>query len=86
MPNIQTTSLYSALLNERIRIKATTSVIRDIDHVGGLDAYLLHRRRAGDELGELGRELRERVAAAAAAARQRTPRAAKVTEAVAGTS
>lgn len=40
LPNIQETSLYSEVLAQWIKIKASTSGIRTIEHKGGLDAYL----------------------------------------------
>ncbi len=40
-PNIQETSLYSETLQRWVRLRATTSGIRTVEHKGGLDAYLL---------------------------------------------
>jgi len=40
-PNIQNVSLYSEALHRWIKIKATTSGVRTVEHKGGLDAYLL---------------------------------------------
>ncbi|KAJ2520140.1 hypothetical protein H4217_002246 [Coemansia sp. RSA 1939] len=41
MPNIQLVSLYSAALDQTLRIRVTTRVLRTIDKKGGLDNYLL---------------------------------------------
>jgi large subunit ribosomal protein L28 len=51
LPNLQTTSLYSAVLDEMVRMRITTHGIRSIDHNGGLDAYLLNtpNRKLGQE-------------------------------------
>lgn len=40
LPNVQDTSLYSETLQRWVKIRATTSGIRTIEHKGGLDAYL----------------------------------------------
>lgn len=40
-PNAQSTTLYSELLNESIKLRVTTTALRTIDKVGGLDRYLL---------------------------------------------
>lgn len=40
LPNVQETSLYSEALAKWIKVKASTSGIRTIEHKGGLDAYL----------------------------------------------
>ncbi|KAF2220974.1 hypothetical protein BDZ85DRAFT_266087 [Elsinoe ampelina] len=40
-PNLVTRNLRSTLLGKMVRIKMTTRVLRTIDKVGGIDAYLL---------------------------------------------
>lgn len=45
-PNAQTASLYSELLDRRVRLKVTPAALRSIDKAGGLDAYVLHSRDA----------------------------------------
>ncbi|KAG8626888.1 hypothetical protein KVT40_005833 [Elsinoe batatas] len=40
-PNLVTRNLRSTLLGKIVRIKMTTRVLRTIDKVGGIDAYLL---------------------------------------------
>ena len=40
-PNLQKVSFWSSKLNKKISITAATSAIRDIDKVGGCDAYLI---------------------------------------------
>lgn len=40
-PNVVTANLYSEALNKVVRLPVTTSVLRRIDFLGGLDAYLL---------------------------------------------
>lgn len=59
LPNLQTTSLYSDVLNEMVRMRLTTHGIRSIEHNGGLDAYLLKtpNRKLGDEARKLKRRI-----------------------------
>lgn len=40
-PNVQRCSLYSALLGQKVSLKASTAAIRMVDRVGGLDNYIL---------------------------------------------
>ena len=40
-PNLQKISFWSSKLNKKISITAATSAIRDIDKVGGFDAYII---------------------------------------------
>lgn len=40
-PNIQSKRLFSSVLNENVSFKLATSTIRNIEHRGGLDAYIL---------------------------------------------
>ena len=60
LPNIQWKSLYSATLNEHIRLKVVSAVLRDIDKVGGLDQYLL-KESFQEVLGDKGQQLKQRV-------------------------
>ena len=40
-PNLQKISFWSSKLNKKISLTAATSAIRDIDKVGGFDAYII---------------------------------------------
>lgn len=66
LPNIQKKSLYSATLDEKLRIKVTASTLRTIDKVGGLDQYLL-KSSLDPVLGQFGQQLKQRVLDAKAA-------------------
>lgn len=58
-PNVQNKKLWSVALNEFIKLKVTTRVLRTIDKVGGLDEYLLGEKQARvKELGLRGWILR----------------------------
>ncbi|KAI9849013.1 MAG: 39S ribosomal protein L24, mitochondrial [Sclerophora amabilis] len=58
-PNIHSKSLWSEALRRRVRIKLSTRVLRTIDKVGGLDAYVLGGKASRiKELGTRGWLLR----------------------------
>ena len=69
LPNIQQKTLYSAALDEKLRIKVTASTLRTIDKVGGLDQYLL-KSSLDPVLGRLGQKLKQQVIEAKAAKEQ----------------
>ena len=62
MPNLQNKWLYSDVLSSSIRIRLTTNALRTIDHVGGLDAYLMKTPIA--KLPPEGAALKRRISAA----------------------
>lgn len=41
-PNIQKKRLFSQTLGELVTLRVATSAIRDMEHVGGLDKYILN--------------------------------------------
>ncbi|KAJ1857677.1 hypothetical protein LPJ73_002005 [Coemansia sp. RSA 2703] len=41
LPNIQTVTLFSPILDQKLTLRVTTRVLRTIDKKGGLDNYLL---------------------------------------------
>jgi ribosomal protein L28 len=61
-PNIKVKALWSEALGRRVRLRMVTSVLRTIDRVGGLDAYLTCSTRTRmKELGPRGWEIRSAV-------------------------
>ena len=42
-PNIQKKQLYSDALGRSVKLQVATSTIRDMEHVGGFDTYILNR-------------------------------------------
>jgi ribosomal protein L28 len=61
-PNIKVKSLWSEALGRRVRLRMVTSVLRTMDKVGGLDAYLTCNTRSRmKELGPRGWEIRAAV-------------------------
>ncbi|CUS08428.1 unnamed protein product [Tuber aestivum] len=62
LPNVRHRSVYSRALGMHFSLDITTSVLRTIDKVGGLDAYLTGTKPARlKELGPTGWRLRWRV-------------------------
>ncbi|KAJ1982231.1 hypothetical protein H4R33_005078 [Dimargaris cristalligena] len=59
-PNVQWASLYSKILNESIRIRVTTHLLRTVDKKGGLDNYLLHTK-SKNIASEAGLKLKARI-------------------------
>ncbi len=41
-PNVQKKRLFSRALNSMVRLNVATSAIRDMEHIGGLDAFILN--------------------------------------------
>ena len=56
-PNIQSKRLWSETLGLFVKAKVSTSALRTMDKLGGLDRYLAKTR--GEKLGEWGRGLRD---------------------------
>lgn len=42
-PNIQRKQLFSSSLNRLVRMHIATSTLRDMEHMGGLDTYILNQ-------------------------------------------
>ncbi|CZR52833.1 related to ribosomal protein of the large subunit, mitochondrial [Phialocephala subalpina] len=61
-PNVQLKRLWSEALQNYVRIRITTRVLRTVDKVGGLDEYLLGEKASRiKELGTGGWKLRWRI-------------------------
>lgn len=41
LPNVQKKRIFSQVLNQMVRLQVATSAIRDMEHVGGFDNYIL---------------------------------------------
>ena len=57
-PNIQRVSLYSATLQERVKLRVSTEALRRIDRAGGLDCYIIGQRIPESECA---RKLKEKI-------------------------
>ena len=42
LPNVQKKRIFSRVLNQMVRLSVATSAIRDMEHVGGFDTFLLN--------------------------------------------
>jgi large subunit ribosomal protein L28 len=42
-PNVQKKRIFSRTLNEMVRLQIATSAIRDMEHAGGLDNFILNQ-------------------------------------------
>lgn len=64
LPNLQNVSLMSETLGRRIRFRVSMNGLRSVEHVGGLDAWLLKTRDSELSLKarRLKRELQKKVA------------------------
>jgi len=47
LPNVQKKRIFSKILNQMVRLNMATSTIRDMEHMGGLDLFILNQN---DEL------------------------------------
>ncbi|GIL16387.1 MAG: 50S ribosomal protein L28 [Oligoflexia bacterium] len=44
MPNVQVKRLFSKALNQYVRLQVAASAIRDMEHMGGFDVFLLNQK------------------------------------------
>ena len=65
-PNLQPVTLSSDALNRAFRLRITAAALRSVDHVGGLDAFLL--KAADGELSSRALKIKRDVKAKLAAA------------------
>jgi large subunit ribosomal protein L28 len=66
LPNLQSTSMQSEILNRKVSLRVSTSAMRTVEKHGGLDAFLLQARNA--ELADEAQQLKREIVAAQAAA------------------
>lgn len=43
LPNVQQKRMFSRALNEMVSLKVATSTIRSIEHMGGIDTFILNQ-------------------------------------------
>lgn len=63
-PNLCNVTLESERLERRFKFRISAHALRSVDHVGGLDAFLLKAK--DDVLSDKARKLKREIAAAAA--------------------
>lgn len=66
LPNLQNVTLLSDSLDRGVKLRVSTSGLRSVEHVGGLDNWLL--KTADDRLSLKARRLKREVAKAREAA------------------
>ena len=64
LPNLQSTSMQSEILDRKVSLRVSTSAMRTVEKHGGLDAFLLQARNA--ELSEDAQLLKREILAAQA--------------------
>jgi len=65
LPNVQETSIFSESLGRSLRFKVSASGLRSVEHVGGLDAFLLKAKDS--QLSDNARRIKRQLAKALAA-------------------
>ena len=68
LPNLQNVTLMSDILGRSIRLRVSMNGLRSVEHVGGLDNWLIKTRaeKLSDRAQKLRREIKKKVAAQAA--------------------
>ncbi len=59
MPNVQRKRIFSTTLNEMVRLYVATSALRDMEHSGGFDKYILNQPT--DMLSKRAIEVRSKI-------------------------
>lgn len=70
LPNLQNVTLMSDVLGRSVRLRVSTNGLRSVEHVGGLDNWLIKTRaeKLSDRARRLKREIKKKLAAATPAA------------------
>lgn len=58
-PNVQKKRLHSRTLNEMVTLNVATSTLRSMEHMGGLDKYILGQK--DENLSKRALEVRKRI-------------------------
>ena len=64
LPNLQSASMQSEILNRKVKLRVSTSAMRTVEKHGGLDTFLLQARNA--ELAKEAQRLKREIVAAQA--------------------
>jgi large subunit ribosomal protein L28 len=70
LPNLQNVTLMSEALGRSVKLRVSTNGLRSVEHVGGLDNWLLKTKadKLSDRCVKLKREIAKKVAETVAAA------------------
>lgn len=83
LPNVQKKRLFSRVLNSMVRLQVATSAIRDMEHMGGFDVFILNQplkslsQRAREVQSRIRRKMSAKKKTAAPAASDAAPATAK---------
>lgn len=58
-PNVQKKRIFSKVLNQMVRLQIATSTIRDMEHMGGFDSFIL--KQDDKVLSKKALEVRNRI-------------------------
>lgn len=58
-PNVQSKRLYSKALDQMVRLQVATSAIRDMEHMGGFDVFILGQK--SEKLSPRAQEVQARI-------------------------
>ncbi len=61
LPNLQNVSLLSEKLGKALKFRVSANALRSVEHVGGIDAYLLKAKDA--QLSSHARHLKKQIVA-----------------------
>ena len=64
LPNLQNVTLMSDILGRSVRLRVSMNGLRSVEHVGGLDNWLIKTRaeKLSDRAQKLRREIKKKVA------------------------
>jgi large subunit ribosomal protein L28 len=68
LPNVQRKRIFSKTLNQMVRLQIATSAIRDMEHIGGFDTFVLNQddkvlsQRALDVKNRIKRKMKSKKA------------------------
>jgi large subunit ribosomal protein L28 len=67
LPNLQNVTLMSEVLGRSVRLRVSANGLRSVEHVGGLDNWLIKTRaeKLSDRAQRLKREIKKTIAAQA---------------------
>jgi large subunit ribosomal protein L28 len=67
LPNLQNVTMISDVLGRSVRLRVSTNAVKSVDHIGGLDAFLLKADAAdlSPRAREIKRQIEKKQAAAA---------------------
>ncbi len=58
-PNVQKKRIFSTSLNQMVRLNMATSALRDMEHMGGFDTFILNQKE--EVLSKRASEIKKRI-------------------------